>query len=414
MSADDRLQRLLGGETLAPLRLRLRRRFERAAAAAGQQAFRIGRLTPAEHAALARLQGRPARFSASMQVDVAVIDAALRDAGVADSLRAALERIDGRMVDRAAERAATGTRWRMMIAGCEQPVLASLLQESAGIGLLKRLSGQDSSLAARTLADAAAVLEQLPAHGMSRARLAADVLGDAHALDKGRAVATLVLAVLRSILSGAATMGPRVDPDSARLQNPSSRALWASAGVLVNELARPALVLNVPGTITTPGEPTYLSLRRLLRSPPEWVVQGRTVFVCENPNLLAIAADHLGAGCAPLVCTDGMPAAAQRTVLAQLARAGATLRYHGDFDWAGMRIGNHVMREHGAGPWRFDASDYRNALRVAPSPGRQLQGAAVEASWDEALTATMRAAKLAIDEEMVAGCLLEDLATASA
>lgn len=32
-----------------------------------------------------------------------------------------------------------------------------------------------------------------------------------------------------------------------------------------------------------------------------------------------------GAGCEPLVCTDGMPAAAQRCVLPQLTEAGARL-----------------------------------------------------------------------------------------
>jgi len=38
-----------------------------------------------------------------------------------------------------------------------------------------------------------------------------------------------------------------------------------------------------------------------------------------------------------------MLAAAQRTLLMQLRRAGATLRYHGDFDWPGIAIGNVVM-----------------------------------------------------------------------
>ncbi|UUZ63717.1 TIGR02679 family protein [Polaromonas sp. P1-6] len=406
MAADDRLQRLLGGEPLAQLRLRLRQRFERAGSGAEVQGFRIERLTAAEHAALAALQGRPARFAASMQVDVATIDAALRQAGVADSLRAALEQLDGRIVDRAAEREAVQTQWREVLAGCDNPALASLLQTPAGIGLLKRLAGQNHAVAAHSLAGAEAVLNQLPAHGVTRAQLAANVLGDAHALDTGCTVATLVLAVLRSALTHEASL----DPEDADPEGLSPRDLWASAGVLVNELARPALVLNLPG-VAAPGEPAYLSLRSLMRSPPEWAVQGRTVFVCENPNLLAIAADHLGARCAPLVCTEGMPAAAQRTVLAQLAQAGAALRYHGDFDWPGLRIGNHVMREHGAGPWRFGAADYQAALGAAPSPGRLLQGAAVEASWDEALAAAMRMALQAIDEEMVADPLLQDLAS---
>ncbi len=198
------------------------------------------------------------------------------------------------------------------------------------------------------------------------------------------------------------------DLEDAELEKASDRELWASAGVLVNELARPVLVLNLPG-VATLGEPDYLSLRRLLRSPPECAVQGRTVFVCENPNLIAIVADNLGASCAPMVCTDGMPAAAQRTLLTQLTQAGASLRYHGDFDWPGIRIGNHVMREHGAQPWRFGVADYLAALGIAPRPGRALQGAESEPSWDAMLALSMRTEQQAIDEEMVAELLIQDL-----
>ena len=411
MTTDARLQRLLGGEALAALRTRLRQRFERVAAGTDVDGFRITGLTPEEHAALAALLGRPQRFAASIRVDVSSIDAILQRAGVAASLRAALEQLDGPIVDRAAERAALQTQWNAVLGACTHPALLSLVQTAAGIGLLKRLAGQNHAAAARSLALADAVLRQLPARGVTRAQLAANVLGDAHALDSGCAVATLVLAVLRSAL----TQEVPLDAQDADPEDLSQRDLWASAGVLVNELARPALVLNLPGVagVVAPGEPAYLSLRSLLRSPPVWAVQGRAVFVCENPNLLAIAADRLGPRCAPLVCTDGMPAAAQRSLLTQLARAGAALRYHGDFDWPGLHIGNHVLREHGASPWRFGAADYEAALQTAPLPGRPLHADAVEASWDNALAAAMQTALRAIDEEMVAETLLQDLAPRS-
>jgi uncharacterized protein (TIGR02679 family) len=405
MAADDRLQRLLGGEPLAQLRLRLRQRFERAAPGAEVQGFRIERLTAPEHATLAALQGRRARFTASMQVDVAMIDASLRQAGVANSLRAALELLDGRIVHRAAEREALQTQWHELRDACVHPALASVLQTPSSLGLLKRLAGQNHATAARFLERAQTVLNQLPARGLTRAQLAARALGDAHALDNGCAVTTLVLAVLRSTLNREASPAP----EEAGFDEASNRELWASAGVLVNELARPALVLNLPN-VATLGEPTYLSLRSLLRSPPEWTMRGRTVFVCENPNLLAIAADHLGASCAPMVCTDGMPAAAQRTVLIQLTQAGATLRYHGDFDWPGIRIGNHMMREHGAQPWCFGAADYLAALILAPKPGRPLQGVEAEPLWDATLAVAMRTGQQAIDEEMVAEQLIQDIA----
>lgn len=405
MAADERLQRLLGGAPLAALRARLRQRVAHLAPGSELEGFRITALTPVEHAALAALQGRPSRFAASMLVDVSAINTALRQAGVADSLRAALEQLDGSIVDRVAEREALQNQWRAIATDCKHPLLAPLLQTPSGLGLVKRLAVGKHATAARLLTDAASVLQQLPAHGVTRARLAANVLGDAHALDNGYAVATLVLAVLRCAITSQAPFDPH-DPDPEGL---STRDLWAGAGVLVNELARPVLVLNLPG-FAEPGEPAYLSLRRLLRSPPPWTVHGSAVFVCENPNLLAIAADQLGQGCAPLVCTDGMPAAAQRTLLAQLAHAGAKLRYHGDFDWPGLHIGNYVLREHGASPWRFSAADYEAALRSAPLPGRALHAGAVKASWDDALAASMQTALRAIDEEMVADLLLQDLA----
>jgi len=155
------------------------------------------------------------------------------------------------------------------------------------------------------------------------------------------------------------------DPESTRARN-----RWAQLGVIVGELSAPALLLNLSSETDSPagrlaekarqfGEPLHLSLRSLLRVPQRWRVRGREVFVCENPTIVAMAADRFGATCAPLICTDGMPSASQRILLLQLADAGARLLYHGDFDWAGIRIGNFVMRRFGARPWRFGAEDYR-------------------------------------------------------
>ena len=266
-----------------------------------------------------------------------------------------------------------------------------------------------------------AVLKRLPANGVTRAQLAADVLGDPHALDNGQAVATLVLAVWRQIAAQPepeiedTALGARDAEESRQdLRAEKLRDTWARAGVLVNELARPVVVLNLPAgdgerTSHQTGEPGYLSLRMLLRSPPSWAVAGRTVYVCENPNLLAIAADRLGPYCHPMVGTDGMPAAAQNRLFSQLAQAGARLLYHGDFDWPGLRIGNYMIREYSAQPWRFAAADYLSAVQRSPRPGRSLDGAAALASWDTELAPAMQSYQLAIAEESVADPLLRDL-----
>jgi len=418
---DPRLLRLLGGEHLTALRKRLRQRFERTRPDGAMQCFRLNKLDADEHAALAGLLGRSPHYSGSLQVDVRVIDTALQRAGIADGLRDALEQLDGPIVDWAAQRRLVQSQWDRLRGTCGHPDLAAVLQTPAGLGLLKRLSGQNLDDATYLFDRAQAVLRRLPAQGLPRAQLAADVLGDAHALDSGSAVATLVLAAVRrggiaqqDERSAAAAEAVEGVPADSTGSSARDRDLWAGVGVLVNELARPALFLNLPieGTdspVSAAGEPAYLSLRTLLRAPPRWQVAGHQVYVCENPNLLAIAADRLGARCAPMVCTDGMPAAAQRTLLAQLVQAGARLRYHGDFDWPGLVIGNHMLRQYGAQPWRFAATDYLAAVAAAPRPGRRLEGALVIPLWDVALASSMQSEQLAIDEEAVAQDLLMDL-----
>jgi uncharacterized protein (TIGR02679 family) len=421
-TANDRLQRLLGGDHLAELRKRLRRRFERAAPDRAGDSFRISRLTPDEHAALAALTGRRPRFSGSLQIDLAGVDAALLQAGIAASLRAALEQLDGPIIHLATARDESRNLWSSVADSCRHPGLLLLLQAPAAMGLLKRLSDGDPFAAKELCHRAEAVLRRLPANGLTRAQLAADVLGDAHALDNGRAVATLVLAVCRQVAVPVekqpvhGMIEPQDDDAMQKtLDGERARDVWARAGILVNELARPAAFLNLwpkDNENQVLGEPGYISLRRLLRRPPAWNVAGQTVFVCENPNLLAIAADNLGDRCPPMICTDGMPSAAQNALLRQSVQAGARLLYHGDFDWPGLHIGNYMMREFDARPWRFGAADYLAAVRAAPRPGHRLRGVEVLASWDEELTAVMTANQAGIAEEAVAAVLLEDLLSA--
>ncbi len=393
MSDLARLERLLGGEALRPLRMRLRTRFERARQG---DLLTLHRLAAHEREALANLLGLRLRAASSLRASLAELDEILRRAGLASSLRHALELLDGPISDLTAERLERERSWNAVFAAAGEARLRELLSSSGGRGLLKRAS-RSPERAAQLLAQAESVLARLPAQGVPRSQLAAELLGDAHGLDRGRPLSALVLAVLRS------------DEDER------DRQTWARMGVLVNEFAKPALCLNLPSAGASAaakllaaarelGEPVHLSLRALLRDPPRFDVRGQHVFVCENANLLAIAADRLGARCAPLVCCDGMPSASQRSLLAQLAEQGAALQYHGDFDWPGLTIGNFVARSFGARPWRFEARHYTG------HSGRPLQGAPVVASWDANLAPAMIAAGYVLEEEAVAGTLLADLA----
>jgi uncharacterized protein (TIGR02679 family) len=416
--ANPRLERLLGGPDLASVRKQLRRRFEHAKPGVSLASIRLNNLTRAAHVALCQLTGRSSRTTQSITLDVTELDEQLRRAGLADSLRDALEQLDGPIIAHARLRQAMQDRWSELVASTQTECLLRTWLDGApdALSRLKRL-GHNPEGGARLLSEANAVLCRLPAQGQPRSQLAADVLGDAHALDAGRPVASLVLAAWRhsersrSADAAEDTESELTSPDTAEERQ---RDIWARAGILVNELARPALVLNLPfvhpaQTLWKPGEPAYLSLRQLLRTPPAWAVTGQSIFVCENPNLLAIAADHLGTHCAPLVCTDGMPAAAQRTLLDQLQKAGARLHYHGDFDWPGIGIANFVIRTWQALPWRLTASDYEAAARASFHSLHNLGEASVTATWDSLLTPTMQQHGISIAEESVAATLLGDL-----
>lgn len=406
--ADPRLARLLGGDKLESLRRQLRRRFEREDLDNPIREIRLTGLASHERDALAQITGSRSRSSASIVLDLAVVDRTLSAAGVALSLRVALEQLDGPILHTASVRAAETARWNGIVSMPEHPLLRQWLSVPANLGMLKRLSASDHILAERICGDAEAVLNRLPESGTALARLAADVLGDAHGLDAGRSVATVVVSAIRS--------SEPPGEDALLAEDDRVRSVWARAGVMVNELARPTLFLNVPYSVTdgsgvvTAGHPSYASLRWLMRSRPRWDVREREVFVCENPNIVTIAADHLGSQCLPLVCTDGMPAAAQRVMLSQLRAAGAVLRYHGDFDWPGIRIANMVIREHEAKTWRMSENDYVVAAKRSQGRGTDLSGTEVIAMWEPSLSNRMTKHGLGIPEEAVAASLLSDLA----
>jgi len=370
---------------------------------------RLTGLSAAERETVRLLLGRPFRDAASISFRVEEADLVLRNAGLADSLRGALEALGGPIINKAEARTNEETRWYRVVDQCQNATIQDFLCQSGGLALLKRLSRGSSSGAEVLCQRASAVLSRLPANGISLAQLAAETFGDAHALDRGNPTGTLVVATLRR---AARALGQdAIASDDSKDER--IRDIWAGAGVLVNELARPVIYLNLPSDIcrSPAGEPGYLSLRQLVRAPAAWDVDRRQVFVCENPEVVSIAASVLGASCAPMVCTDGMPAAAQRYLLSVLRTAGARLLYHGDFDWEGIQIANHVIQAYGAAPWRFGAADYGRALASSASVNFPVTGMPVTAVWDPNLTAAMKARQQFRAEEGVITTLLDDLAS---
>ena len=240
----------------------------------------------------------------------------------------------------------------------------------------------------------------------SRVELAAQVVGDAHALDQDRLLHQVVARGLAAA-SGSAL------PASAGAR----RALWEDYGVVPDRVSRTCLILGLApagedplarrlGLAAEAGDPVHLTDRDLRRIPDAWQPGRSVVLVCENPRVLEAIADRYVAS-QPVVCTSGEPNTVVTTLLERLMDAGYSLRYHGDFDWPGIAIANRVVQRFGAVPWRMGAVDYEEQVRPdAPC----LSGIEVEAVWDPELSAAMRASGRALHEEVVLPDLLDAVA----
>ncbi|MFR9729507.1 DUF2399 domain-containing protein [Saccharopolyspora sp. MS10] len=264
-------------------------------------------------------------------------------------------------------------------------------------------------------ARAAAVLAALdldpartPASWVSRADLAAP---DApHELDDGGALSRIVLR--------AAALAHDVDPPGNARER---QALWERCGVVVDAVAGSVLTWALPLTgadawsrsiteRTALALPAQLSHRDLAVAPERLVAPDTAIAVCETPRVLEAA---VRAGIRhPLVCLAGPPPPVALELLRRLRADGARLRYHGDFDWPGLALAGSLWSEHGAGPWRMSAADYREALDRAARDRADLPnlvGSPVGSPWDPQLADLMSTAARAVEEETVLPALLADL-----
>jgi len=362
--------------------------------------------------AVTRLFGRAPRGQA-LSIHLQALEQLLQSAQISPSLTVAVETLVGPLQAQRTARLDREQQWQQLLQHAaqqfeSQPGGLTWLAQLQADGLLKRLSRGEPEEGQKLLRRVLALSEQLPASGLPLAELATRVAGDSHALDVGTPLGILGLRLVACRLG-------QVEWDEPLKR----RALWADVGVMCDELSGPALVLNLrawPQTLAgramdlhaEAGEPYRLSVRQLLREPPQFdrALTGPRVYVCENATVVGAAAHRLGARSLPLICTEGKPRSAIRLLLRLLSAAGISLHYHGDFDWDGLQIGNVLMTQHGAQPWRFGVEDY---VQAAVGEGPALEGAVVEASWCPALSATMQRVGRVVHEEQVLEPLLAEL-----
>ncbi|MET9736134.1 TIGR02679 family protein [Streptomyces sp. NPDC006458] len=402
---EARLRRLLGGPDLDWLVARARRRLEREQPLTGPVA--LSSPTPAQRVSVERLLGRSPGSGRSLSVRLDEVDAVLRRSGISPGgLAAAVALLTGPIVALGPARAAEERAWReayapIHVLADRVPALAAWADRLRTDGLVRRLAATPA--AARDLLGPAAVaLAALPVDPpLSLPAFAARRLGSAHALDDGTPLATVTLSGVRALTGF---------PEGTGAQ--WRREAWASAGLLRDELSSTVLTLNLRGTpaldwTADAGEPAVLTLRQLVRGPLP--TPAASVRICENPAVLAAAADAHGPSAAPLVCLHGQPSAAALTLLRHLHEGGTELLYHGDFDWGGLRIASALLRRVPWRPWRYTAADYRAAVSVHPA-GPPLTGLPAQAPWDPGLPEALAELGVRVEEESVLGDLVTDLA----
>lgn len=407
-SRGEELPPRLAGDELATLW----DRCWRAMARAGPTRWESVRLrVPLEHddtrRAISGILGRPIRPStATTTMGLGDLDELLRRADPAWDLRTVVEQLLGPLPDRAGDaqeqaRTIAAARDQARALAPKEPWVDTWLTDLDS-GMLTRLHTRGEL---ELLSTAARVLADLPGDGIPLPALASRVTGDTKALGP----TTLAGLVLRALARRLEEPPPRSAAER--------RALWEAVGVVPDDLASQVLVLNLSPTGSAlarwlteaagAGLPFRITLQQLARLPLHYRGIG-PVYVCENPAVLRGASEQLGASSAPLVCTEGRPSMACLRLLDGLVSAGTEVRYHGDFDWPGLRIGESLLVATGGQPWRFGAADYLDAVATL-DPRSPLTGSVAASPWDPDLARAMADVGRTIYEEDVLDVLVKDL-----
>ncbi|MGB7980918.1 MAG: TIGR02679 family protein [Candidatus Nanopelagicales bacterium] len=392
---------------LAPVWQRIQERYETIGLRA-QGTVGVPITSRAQRHALGELLGRSLTADRA-RIDLAALDERLRARSGVGGLAEVLTEVFGvpPRDRRAARDARRDSRERPLALAAELVDAPWAGEWIAGLRSSGLLTGRPEG--ERAVREAAVVIGALLSGEpitRSRVELGARLLGDAHALDQDRMLHQVVLRALAAA-DGAAP------PEGAR----GRERLWTRFGVEPDLLSRTCLTLGLrsaghdPGATrlvlaAEAGDPVHLTQWDLRRVGALGPMSGATVLVCENPRVVEAIAER-GVCSWAVVCTAGESNLVVDGVLSRLSAAGARLRYHGDFDWAGIAIANRVVARFQALPLRMTADDYLDAVRADGPP---LLGAPVDPSWSAELGAAMRFHARAVHEESVLDTLIDELA----
>jgi uncharacterized protein (TIGR02679 family) len=340
-------------------------------------------------------------------VDLSVLERRLRDLGVGGDLASALSALGYPVSAEPAQRRAVRRSGldaraaaRREAGEWPEPWAREWIDAVIRAGVLAGLGGEE---AVQVVRDTRAVLDRIAAGAdaadlQSRVDLGAKVLGSSHALDWGTREEAAVTHALSRQFGG------------------TGREAWERAGVHLDLVSAPVLTWHLEPVAGSPladlfgaadrlGVPLHLS-QMVLRRHPVVVAEGVDVLVTENPRIVEAAAQ--GGSATAVVALNGNPSGAARLLVDQLLASGAALRYHGDFDAAGLRICARMHRL-GLAPWQMGCEAYRNALATADAEGARLPvdpHLSPPTPWDPDLQAAFDQDRRIVHEERLLDQLL--------
>jgi len=408
-----RIRRLLGSEAMRPLVERLDRRL-------GKNVDLSGSLTVANASdetidAITGLLGKPPSKSGRLTVRLSDLDEAVAGATGVDLFTAISVLLGRPPTHPATAKRLEQERWQQDrqqwlkecpdLPGKIRSLLASYPTDSE----LRRVTGSDRKAACQILGRIRDCLIRLPLSSpLPLPVFATETLGDAHALDADQALHRYLREAIEKL------WGKLGQADRWR-----SRDVFARVGIVLDELSSTVLVMNLRprsggfvanllNDAAAVGQPVRITFRMLRQCPLSFDPRHPMVSVCENPSVMASAADALGPESRPLVCVEGFPSHAAIRLIDQLAAAGVTCRYHGDFDPSGIQIAHQMIVGHQMQPWRMGATDYESASSKSNLKFAESQTIA-ETAWDPDLQCSLQSRRISVLEEMILDELLFDL-----
>ncbi|GBF32863.1 hypothetical protein DCCM_1059 [Desulfocucumis palustris] len=316
-----------------------------------------------------------------------------------------------------------GRKWFAFFAGLQEqaltPVTRGWLAELSGGGgagyrAVLTMYRQNELEAAEILKTCVEAMDRLVQFQGRRQRLpvfAAGLTGDPHALDGDRPLGRLLFFGLHHMY--------RLSETEYGAER--RKVLFSQAGLEEDDVSSNVIVAGLQVRPGDPREPVFTAAAaavsplllplRFLERPTMWLPA--RVYVMENPAVFSAILDSAGDGSdiPALVCTSGQPSVAALKLLDQLAEAGCTMCYGGDFDPRGLEIGRRLAERYGASfkPWFFDTAAYLQApkgISLAPEQVKKLAGRQV--SWDSKLVETMLRVGRAVYQEVLVERMIKD------